>query len=288
MRHEPMRHDPTGRRRGALLGASAAVLCLGGVLAACGGGGSDGYTAVGAADGSARSPGAVAPSGDVSLAPLDGGAPGGSNTPGNTAGSGGGAPVGSSGASSAGGTNDTAGSAGPAAGSAGTGGPATGDGGSGAAGAGSKGSGSGSSSPSGGNAGGGSGRTGGSSGGTSGGSSGGSPGTTAPTPTASAGPAVLSVEDTSRAVTDRRWCEKVTVSFANTGGTAVRSGTVTFGTHVIGSLGIDWATIRSAEDLPVPIAPGATRSRTWTVCVDSWRVPLGMHVETRDVSVRWE
>jgi hypothetical protein len=24
------------------------------------------------------------------------------------------------------------------------------------------------------------------------------------------------------------------------------------------------------------------------VCVDAWRVPIGMHVETRDVSVEWK
>jgi hypothetical protein len=79
----------------------------------------------------------------------------------------------------------------------------------------------------------------------------------------------------------------VTLSFRNSGGTAVRSGTVTFGTHIIGALGIDWATIDSTEQLPVPIAAGAHKDKTWTVCVDSWRVPLGMHIETRDVSVEW-
>ncbi|KUN27169.1 hypothetical protein AQJ11_18110 [Streptomyces corchorusii] len=36
------------------------------------------------------------------------------------------------------------------------------------------------------------------------------------------------------------------------------------------------------------VAPGTHRSPTWTVCVDAWRVPVGMRVETRDVSVRWE
>lgn len=87
---------------------------------------------------------------------------------------------------------------------------------------------------------------------------------------------------------DERWCERVTVAFHNTGGTAVRSGTVTFGTHIIGALGIDWGTIESTEGLPAPIAAGARKEQTWTVCVDAWRVPLGMHVETRDVSVRWE
>ncbi|MEU1457979.1 hypothetical protein [Streptomyces avermitilis] len=102
------------------------------------------------------------------------------------------------------------------------------------------------------------------------------------------GPAALSVSAPVREATDKRWCEKVTVSFHNTGGGAARSGTVTFGTHIIGALGIDWATIESAEDLPVPIAAGATRKKTRTVCVDAWRVPLGMHIETRDVSVQGE
>ncbi|USQ89217.1 hypothetical protein NFX46_39085 [Streptomyces phaeoluteigriseus] len=112
-----------------------------------------------------------------------------------------------------------------------------------------------------------------------------------PTPTATAppaGPAVLDVSEPERAATDRRWCEQVTLTFHNSGGTAVRSGSVTLGTHVIGALGIDWATIESTENLPTPIAPGARERGTWTVCVDAWRVPLGMHVETRDVSVRWE
>ncbi|MET8452391.1 hypothetical protein [Streptomyces sp. NPDC005209] len=80
----------------------------------------------------------------------------------------------------------------------------------------------------------------------------------------------------------------MTVSLHNTGGTAVRSGTVTFGTHIIGALGIDWATIESTAPLPTPIAPRTRKAKTWTVCVDTWRVPLGMHVETRDVSVEWE
>jgi len=91
-----------------------------------------------------------------------------------------------------------------------------------------------------------------------------------------------------RAPGDRRWCEKVTLTLDNRGGVAVRAGTVTFGTHVIGALGVDWATVESAHALPVPIAAGARTERTWTVCVDAWRVPLGTRVETRDVSVRWE
>ncbi|WP_317633478.1 hypothetical protein [Streptomyces sp. HUAS TT20] len=80
----------------------------------------------------------------------------------------------------------------------------------------------------------------------------------------------------------------MTVTFHNSGGTAVRSGEVTFGTHIIGALGIDWATIGSTEDLPAPIEAGARKKHTWTVCVDAWRVPLGMHIETRDAAVDWK
>ncbi|MFG3525255.1 hypothetical protein ACGF8B_00765 [Streptomyces sp. NPDC047917] len=87
-----------------------------------------------------------------------------------------------------------------------------------------------------------------------------------------------------RAAADKRWCEKVTVKFRNTGGSPVRSGTVTFATHVIGALGVDWATVESTGPLPAPIGAGAARTETYTVCVDAWRVPLGMHVETRDVT----
>ncbi|MGW4162934.1 hypothetical protein [Streptomyces sp. NPDC004788] len=88
--------------------------------------------------------------------------------------------------------------------------------------------------------------------------------------------------------TDARWCENVTVTFRNTGGTAARSGTVTFATHVIGALGIDWATVKSSQPLPAPIAAGAAKTRTYTVCVDSWRVPLGMRVDTREVTAVWQ
>ncbi|UXX94574.1 hypothetical protein N7U49_25620 [Streptomyces sp. AD2-2] len=100
-------------------------------------------------------------------------------------------------------------------------------------------------------------------------------------------PAALTWAAPTRKATDKRWCEDVTLAFHNSGGTAVRSGTVTLGTHIIGSLGIDWATIQSTERLPTPIAANTHKNATWTVCVDAWRVPLGMHIETRDVSVEW-
>lgn len=90
-----------------------------------------------------------------------------------------------------------------------------------------------------------------------------------------------------RVSTEQRWCEDVTLVFHNSGGRAVGSGTVDFGTHIVDGLGIDWATRDSTVPLPTPIRAGARREQTWTVCVDAWRVPLGMHIETRDVSVRW-
>ncbi|MFD9334547.1 hypothetical protein ACFWBF_09065 [Streptomyces sp. NPDC060028] len=108
------------------------------------------------------------------------------------------------------------------------------------------------------------------------------PGTTPP-----ATPAKLSLSTPNRAPAADRWCEQVTVSFTNTGTTAARSGTVGFATHIIGALGVDWATITTAQPLPGPIAGGATRTQTYTVCVESWRVPLGMHVETRKVTATW-
>ncbi|MGW2283607.1 hypothetical protein [Streptomyces phaeochromogenes] len=253
------------------MGASATVVCLGTVLAACGtGGGSEGYVAV---QRPASSGEAVAPTGDVELVPLEGaaasegamgdGSSGASGSSGSVGEGGGGGERGSAASGSA-----------SAAGSDGGGRttPSTGGGDSG--------SGSGSSSDSG--AASGSSGTGAPSGGGGGG------GAESPASPSKPGPAVLYIGDPEREPADKRWCEKVTVGFRNTGGTAVRSGTVTLGTHIIGALGIDWATVESAEKLPAPIAPGAREEKTWTVCVDAWRVPLGMHVETRDVSVRFE
>ncbi|MFF8843584.1 hypothetical protein ACF08N_12785 [Streptomyces sp. NPDC015127] len=106
-------------------------------------------------------------------------------------------------------------------------------------------------------------------------------------PAPPAGPALLQLTEPVREALDERWCERVTVEFRNTGGRAATSGTVTFATHVIGALGIDWATIETAQPLPAPIAPGALRKKAYTVCVEAWRVPLGMHIETRDVTAEW-
>ncbi|MGW6400203.1 hypothetical protein [Streptomyces sp. NPDC055134] len=267
-----MRRASIRGRRGALTGATAAVVCLGGLLAACGSsGGGDGYVAVGAAGATPeRTPGrTVAPTGEVELVPLDGAD---SDPPGPSEGGTGSAEGGgdmSPSGSSSGGSGDTG---------AGAGAEARTDGGSG----GSEASGpDGSGSPSAGGSG---------AGGSGGGSSGGGATTTpsAPDTGTPSGPAALKVGDPERKAADKRWCEDVTLDMVNTGGTAVRSGTVTFGTHIIGALGIDWATVESTQDLPVPIDAGKRKKKTWTVCVDAWRVPLGMHVETRDVSVEWK
>ncbi|MFC8348892.1 hypothetical protein [Streptomyces sp. NPDC057280] len=211
-------------RRGALIGASAAVVCLGAVLAGCGSAG-DGYTAVGPAGGTS-SPGK--PTGSVRVVPLESGAPGPSvgNSPAHTV-------------SSPAAPELPAPSARPSRGTK-------------------------------------SGRT-----------ASGSPSPT-PSPSRTTAPAALGWDAPVRAATDRRWCEDVTLVFHNSGGTAVRSGTVRFGTHIIGALGVDWATVESEVGLPAPVEGGARKERTWTVCVEAWRVPLGMHIETRDVDVRWK
>ncbi|MFF4455724.1 hypothetical protein [Streptomyces goshikiensis] len=120
------------------------------------------------------------------------------------------------------------------------------------------------------------------------------PGTPAPpTPTTPPGgggpatPAKLTLSPPARAAASDRWCERVTVTFTNTGRAAARSGTVTFATHIIGALGIDWATITTTQPLPAPIAGGTAATRTYTVCLEAWRVPLGMRVETRNVTATW-
>ena len=225
-------------RRGAAIGASAAVVCLGAVLAACGGGsggGRDGYVAVGAAGGPPS--GVVTPTGGVRVVPLPG----------------------------AGAEEDTDGnSADPRGTSSGTARPTPGAVASGGAKSGRTPSDSASVSP--------------------------SPSRTAgpATPTAPTTPAALTWSEPERAAGDERWCEDVTLEFRNSGGSAVRSGAVTFGTHIIGALGVDWGTVVTEVALPAPIGAGARKGKTWTVCVDAWRVPLGMHIETRDVAVQWK
>ncbi|WP_053080754.1 hypothetical protein [Streptomyces roseus] len=108
------------------------------------------------------------------------------------------------------------------------------------------------------------------------------PGTTPP-----GTPANLVLSPPARAQAADRWCEKVTVAFTNKGTKPATSGTVTFSTHIIGALGIDWATVDTAQPLPAPIPGGTTKAQTYTVCVESWRVPLGMHVETRRATATW-
>lgn len=234
----------THGRRGAAIGASAAVACLGAMLGACGGGGGDdGYVAVGVAGGSPRV--SAAPTGSVRVVPLDGAdSSEAERSSGAEAPSGAGTPDRPSASSAPGTSPSTEGTPSSLATS----------------------------------------------------SVGGAKSTRTPTsspstddsPTAAAGPAALTVSDPAREATDQRWCEKVTLVFRNSGGSAVRSGTVTFGTHIIGALGVDWGTVESAVALPAPIGAGARKEKTWTVCVDAWRVPFGMHIETRDVDVRWK
>ncbi|MEU5283137.1 hypothetical protein AB0G97_03825 [Streptomyces sp. NPDC020755] len=281
-------------RRGTVIVASAAALCLGGgLLAACGGGpGDDGYVAVGAAaEGGDRPAGGDGkPSGEVTLVPLDGngGSGGRSGEPG-PGGRGSGSP---SSAPSGPGASEPGRAQGPPGGTR-TETPGGGQGGGSPGGPGAKpsdpvnpvnpanpsnpaepGSGPGAPSPPGDGEPGEPGTP-------------GTPGTPEP-PAPPAAPAALTLSAPQRAAADKRWCEKVTVEFRNTGGSPARSGTVTFATHIIGALGVDWATITSSQPLPAPIGAGSARSETYTVCVESWRVPLGMRVETQDVSAVWK
>lgn len=269
------------RRRGTVIVASAAALCLGGgLLAACGSGpGDDGYVAVGAAaDGGDRpSGGDGKPPGKVTLVPLDGNGGSGSGERG-PGGRGSGSPSStpsSPGAGEPGRAQDSPGGARTETpGGQGDGSPG-GPGARASKPAESSKPGSGSRPPS-------------SDGpGTPSPPGDGGPGTPEP-PAPPATPAALTLSAPQRAAADKRWCEKVTVEFRNTGGSPARSGTVTFATHIIGTLGVDWATITSSQPLPAPIGAGSARSETYTVCVESWRVPLGMRVETQDVSVVWK
>lgn len=111
------------------------------------------------------------------------------------------------------------------------------------------------------------------------------PGTTPPAPPAT--PAKLTLSAPVRSAAADRWCEQVSVTFSNAGTTAARSGTVSFATHIIGALGVDWATITTTQPLPAPIGGGTAKTQSYTVCVEAWRVPLGMHVETRRVTATW-
>ncbi|MFF3528231.1 hypothetical protein ACFYX5_16345 [Streptomyces rubiginosohelvolus] len=267
-------------RRGTAIAASAAALCLGtGLLSGCGSGPGDGYTAVGAAAGSSKPPSDGAPSGDVTLTPLDrsGGGGGGGTSPsgGTSPGPGTSPSAGSPGAGRSGDAQDGSGGARTgapggrqAAGSSGGPGEASAQPAAPSTPSKPGGGGTGNPSPPG----------------------PGSPGTpSSPKPPAPpATPAALTLSAPQRATADKRWCEKVTVEFRNTGGSPARSGTVTFATHIIGALGVDWATITSSQPLPAPIDARSSRSKTYTVCVESWRVPLGMRVETQDVSAVWE
>ncbi|MEU4091229.1 hypothetical protein [Streptomyces sp. NPDC026673] len=244
-----MVHIPPGRR-GALAAASAAVVCLGAFAALgpdCEGNGA-GYVAVGAPGPPGGTSVNAPPSGDVDLVPLDGRttSPPG---PGRRASPGPDAP-----GRGAGTTRP------PEAPSARPGDTAA---------------------PS---------RRGGGTATTAPGTPGGrpAPGGTTPSssPPAPGAPAHLEVSAVERSKAADRWCEKVTVTLSNSGDRPATTGTVVFGTHIIGLLGIDWGTVESSRAAPVPVPGGGSTKGTWEVCVDAWRVPLGMHVETRDISVR--
>ncbi|MEZ0064300.1 hypothetical protein ABIA32_000278 [Streptacidiphilus sp. MAP12-20] len=112
-----------------------------------------------------------------------------------------------------------------------------------------------------------------------------SPGGGGPTTSAPQSPASLAVTALNTADTGQRWCQRVTLGLANSGDRTATSGTVTFATHVIGALGIDWWTYQTSQALAAPVAGHRSVDESWTVCLDSWRVPIGMHMETRTASL---
>ncbi|MFU9037798.1 MULTISPECIES: hypothetical protein [Streptomyces] len=267
--------------------ASAAVLCLGVLLTGCGDAADRGQVAVGAAGpGDGQAPQHPVPPRDgIELTPYDG--------KGNGSGSGNGSGNGSGdgdGSGGSGGSSSRGGGSGDGRGGAPSGRTGPGSGSSTAA--------PGTTRP---------GSTGGESGSHT--PSPGSHGTPHPTPQPSdpnrpphhdspappkpgvpAGPGApegLLVGHPVLAGTDVRWCQKVSLDFVNTGDHPVTTGRVMFGSHVIGSLGVDWATLTSTHELPLPLAPGKRKTGSWRVCVDAWRVPLGMHLDTRDITFAW-
>ncbi|GAA2361576.1 hypothetical protein [Streptomyces cuspidosporus] len=282
----------TTGRRGKAIASSAAALCLGALLSGCAGG-DDGYLAAEAAGPDGARATSAPSKGGVEMVPLDG--DGDRDGAGKGTGDGKRRPSGAGTATGSGAPDASYGLDGPTSAStrgrspgqspqapSGRGGTDGGDG---------TGAGSGTT-PGGGGSGdtGDTGSTGGSGGpggtGGSGDSGGSAPPQSPPgTPSTPTGPAELTLGDLVRTAADDRWCEKVTVEFRNIGGAPVTTGKITFATHIIDSLGIDWATVESAYDLPVPIKAGGKKEKTWEVCVDAWRVPLGMHIETQDASV---
>ncbi|MEU8780735.1 hypothetical protein [Streptomyces sp. NPDC048637] len=281
------------RRTTTVASASAAVLCLGVLLTGCGSAADTGHAAVGAAgpaDG--RVPNhAVPPKNGVELTPLDGDGDRGRHSSGRDG------SVGGSGSDSGSGRESGRPGAGAATGS-GKGNAADGVRTSGRPGASGARPGS-SASPAGAHPGHGGGTTPPSSPGSPDAPSHpgdpspphGSPAPEPPSPTLPSGPDTpdgLLIGTPGRFGTDVRWCERVTLDFLNTGDRPVTAGTVTFGTHIIGALGIDWATVTSTHKLPLPLAPGRKKAGSWRVCVDGWRVPAGMHIDTKDVTFTWK
>ncbi|MFG2826461.1 hypothetical protein ACGFWI_03120 [Streptomyces sp. NPDC048434] len=268
------------RRTTTVAAASAAVLGLGVLLTGCGSSANQGYVAVGAAgpaDDHAPAR-AVPPEGGVKLTPLDGdrgrsGRSGDGNSgSAGTGRSGPGSPAGSRKGDAADGTGAPGASGAPPGSSAPPAGAHTGHG-------------DGATSPSSPGAPNSPTRPGGST------PPHGSPAPAPPSPTIPAGPDApdgLLIGKPALAGTDVRWCQKVTLDFLNNGDRPVTAGTVTFGTHIIGALGIDWATRTSTHALPLPLAVGRKQTGTWRVCVDSWRVPMGMHLDTQDVTFSWK
>ncbi|MCH6162006.1 hypothetical protein MMA15_16920 [Streptomyces sp. M600PL45_2] len=86
-------------------------------------------------------------------------------------------------------------------------------------------------------------------------------------PSAPPGPGMPAATDPRREPSDVPWCEKVSLTFDNTGREQVTEGTVVFTSRVVGALGVPWVTETSRREVP-DVAAGESVRKTWKVCVD--------------------
>ncbi|WP_206313310.1 hypothetical protein [Streptomyces coryli] len=94
-------------------------------------------------------------------------------------------------------------------------------------------------------------------------------------------PGDLKLTDLERAPSDVPWCEKVTLTVRNTGGRTISGADVTFTSHIVGAIGVDWVTETSRRELP-DLKADDDVTKTWRVCVDEKHAPrflLGRHLE---------
>lgn len=98
-------------------------------------------------------------------------------------------------------------------------------------------------------------------------------------------PGPLTVSAPSDAADGHNWCEDVTVTFGNSGSAPVTSGRATFRTAVVGPLGFVWGVYPTTVDAPLPLAAGARVTTTYDLCLSPWQVPPGLRMKTTGVTL---